>query len=78
MTKKLYRSRENRVLTGLLGGVAEYFDTDPVLIRLTYLMISVFTGVLPGIVAYILGSLIVPSRHLVVASTRERDDTEAV
>lgn len=65
-------------MTGLLGGIGEYFDTDPVLIRVLYLMVSVFTGVIPGIIAYFLGALIVPAHHVGVTPTPIVDDTEAV
>lgn len=60
MTKRLYRSQTNKVLAGVMGGVGEYFDIDPVLIRLIYLLLTLFTGVVPGIVGYIFAVLIVP------------------
>lgn len=55
--KKLYRSRENRMICGVCGGVAEYFNVDPTLIRLA-LAIFAFTGT--GIFAYILAAIIIP------------------
>ena len=58
--KKLYRSKENRVIAGVFGGLGDYFDTDPVLLRLAWLVIVVFTGFAPGIIAYIVAALIVP------------------
>lgn len=64
MTKKLYRSKDNRVFAGIIGGVGEYFDVDPVLLRVAYLLIVVFTGFIPGIVAYIIAGLIVPKKDL--------------
>ncbi len=53
--RRLTKSRTNRVLTGLCGGIGEYLDVDPVLIRLLWLL-------LPGanLVAYIVGAIIVP------------------
>jgi len=60
MNKKLTRSGDNRILFGLLGGLGEYFDTDPTLIRLLYLFATIFTGIFPGILAYIVGSIFVP------------------
>lgn len=55
MQKKLYRSRSNRVLFGLCGGLGEYLGVDPVLIRLIWLFV-------PGanLLAYIIGAIIVP------------------
>ncbi|RJP43854.1 PspC domain-containing protein [Candidatus Parcubacteria bacterium] len=58
--KKLYRSRENRVLAGIIGGLGEYFNVDPVILRLAWLLIVVSTGVLPGVIAYLIGILVVP------------------
>lgn len=66
MTKRLYRSKENKILAGILGGVGEYFETDPVLVRLIYLIILIATGVLPGILVYILAIFVVPERPIVV------------
>lgn len=60
--KKLFRSSENKVFGGVMGGFGEYFDIDPVLLRVIYLGFSVFTGVLPGILAYLLMASIMPVR----------------
>ncbi|HHW98842.1 MAG TPA: PspC domain-containing protein [Firmicutes bacterium] len=53
--RRLVRSRTNRVLTGLCGGIGEYLNIDPVIIRLLWLFLP---G--PNLIAYIIGSLIVP------------------
>ena len=75
MQKKLYRSRDHRVLMGLCGGVAQYFEVDPILVRLIYMVITVLTGVFPGILAYLLGVLIVPLEPVVIrAETVVVDD----
>ena len=66
MHKKLYRSREHRVLMGLCGGVAKYFDIDPILVRLIYMVVTVITGIFPGIIAYVLGIFIVPLEPVVM------------
>lgn len=68
MTKKLYKSRENKVLAGVLGGVGEYFDVDPVLVRLVYLVFMLGTGVVPGAVVYLIAMLIVPEKPVVVVA----------
>lgn len=60
--KKLFRSSENKVFAGVMGGFGEYFDIDPVLLRVIYVGFSVFTAVFPGILAYILMALIMPVR----------------
>ena len=58
--KKLFRSRDNKVFAGVMGGFGEYFNVDPVLFRVVYLGFSIFTGIFPGILAYILMILIMP------------------
>lgn len=60
--KKLYKSAENKVFAGVLGGLGEYFDIDPVLLRLAYLLVLVLTGVFPGVIAYIIAAVIVPKK----------------
>ena len=57
--RKLYRSRDNRVIAGVCGGIGEYFEIDPVLIRLLA-VISIFS--VGGIFAYILAWIIMPSQ----------------
>lgn len=58
--KGLRKSKKNKVLTGLVGGVGEFFDLDPVLLRLVWLLVVLFTGVFPGIITYIIAIFIVP------------------
>ena len=59
--RRLYKSRRDRRLFGVLGGIAEYFALDPSLVRIGYTLITVFTVGLPGIVLYVLMSIIIPS-----------------
>lgn len=60
MSKKLYRSNENRVLLGICGGIGEYFNMDPVIVRLI-LIVLVFVG-FSGVFAYIIAAFIIPLR----------------
>lgn len=57
--KRLYRSRENRVLCGVCGGIAEYFNVDPVLIRLG-MVLFICASVGTGLLAYFIASVITP------------------
>lgn len=66
MHKKLYRSRDQRVIFGLCGGIATYFDIDPNLVRLIAAVVTVLSGIFPGVIAYVLGALIVPLKPIVV------------
>lgn len=61
--KHLCRSRKNRIGCGVCGGVAEYFDIDPVLVRLGFLVLSAVAG--SGLLLYILGAIIVPEQEQV-------------
>ena len=58
--KKLYRSK-NRVIAGVCAGIGEYFNVDPTLIRLLWVVVTLF-GFFPGILAYIIFWVIVPER----------------
>ena len=59
--KKLRRSRTNKVLGGILGGIAEYFDLDPVLVRVIYCFLTLFTAGFPGVLMYILMLILIPA-----------------
>ena len=56
--KKLYKSAVNRMLCGVCGGIAEYFDIDPTLVRLVWVIITLMGGA--GILAYIIAAIIIP------------------
>jgi len=58
MAKKLYRSKKDRWVAGVCGGLAEYLDIDPIIIRLVTLMLVLTAG--GGLLVYIIAWLIVP------------------
>ena len=58
-TKKLHRSKEERIIAGVAGGIGEYFNIDPVLVRITFVALALVHGL--GILLYILFWLIVPN-----------------
>jgi phage shock protein C len=60
--KQLFRSRKNKILFGVLGGLGDYYAIDPTLLRLAWILIVVFTGFVPGIIAYLLAALIMPQK----------------
>lgn len=60
--KKLYRSRENRVIAGVCGGLAEWLGWDPTVVRVLYVLLSVLSGAFPGILVYILLWVVMPER----------------
>ncbi|MGB4659090.1 MAG: PspC domain-containing protein [Mobilitalea sp.] len=55
--KKLYRSRKNTMICGVCGGVAEYLNIDPTIVRLLWVIVA-FSGV--GVLAYIIAAIIIP------------------
>ncbi len=58
--KKLYRSEKNKVWLGVFSGLGEYFNIDPVILRIAFILIFVFTGFIPGFIAYLLIAMIMP------------------
>lgn len=58
--KRLYKSSTDRKLDGVCAGVAEYLEVDPTLIRLIYVLLTMFTAVIPGLFAYIILAIIIP------------------
>ena len=58
MAKKLYRSRTDRKISGVCGGLAKYFDIDPVIVRVIAVVSIFVTGV--SIIAYIVMAIVVP------------------
>ncbi len=57
-TKRVYRSKKNKILAGVCGGIAEYFDVDPVLVRLLFVLL-LFMGFV-GIIIYLVAWLLIP------------------
>lgn len=60
MTKRLNRSAENRMVAGVLAGVGEYFNVDPTLVRVIFVVASVVSVGFPGLIVYGLAWMIIP------------------
>lgn len=58
--KKLYRVKDGKKIAGVCGGIAEYFEKDATLIRLIWIILTIFAGC--GILAYIIAAIIMPSK----------------
>ena len=58
--KKLYRS-SNRILAGVCGGIAEYLDIDPTVIRVVYAVLSIFSVGFPGLLLYLILLVLIPN-----------------
>lgn len=58
--KRLYRSRDDRMIAGVLGGLGEYLGIDPTIVRLLWVLGTFLTGIAPGVVLYVLFWAIIP------------------
>ncbi len=63
MAKKLYRSSKQRMVAGICGGLAEYFDMDVNIMRLLFVAISLLSVLLPMVIFYIIAWIIVPEKE---------------
>jgi phage shock protein C len=73
--KKLYRSRKNRMLGGVCGGIAEYFNIDPVIIRL--ITVALFFAGGSALLAYIIALIIIPSEPFETAVKENKETAPA-
>lgn len=60
MEKRLYKIDEGKMLDGVCGGIAEYFNIDPSLVRLAWILFSACGGC--GILAYIIAAIVIPRK----------------
>ena len=62
--KRLYRSRRESKLAGVCGGVADYLEADPTVVRVVFLLGTMITGFFPGIFIYLVMWVIMPEEPL--------------
>lgn len=62
MDRRLFRSDTNKMVAGVCGGIGEYFNIDPTLIRLAWVILSIPTALFGGLIAYIIAAIIIPIR----------------
>ena len=62
--KRLYRSKTDRMVAGICGGLGEVYNLDPTLIRLTLVFLGLATAIMPLLIAYIVGIIIIPQGPL--------------
>ena len=63
MRKRLYRVEQGKMLCGVCGGIAEYFDLDPSLVRLGWIVFRALGG--SGVLAYIIAAIVIPTKSSV-------------
>ena len=64
MKKRLYKIEEGKKLCGVCGGIAEYFDIDPTIVRLLWIILLFCVGT--GVLAYIIAAIIMPKKSEVI------------
>lgn len=64
--RRLYRSRADRKVLGICGGLGEFFEVDPVLFRLAWILVVFCSAVAPGLLAYLIAGFIIPQEPEVV------------
>jgi len=61
--KKLYKIENGKMISGVCGGIAEYFEVDPSLIRIALVVLSLLLGVgIGGVIAYVITACILPKK----------------
>lgn len=58
----LQRSRDDRMIAGVCGGIAEWLGWDPTLVRIAFVLVSVLSAAFPGVLIYLLLWLVMPER----------------
>jgi phage shock protein C len=75
--KKLYRSENNIILSGVLGGIGEYLELDPVVVRIVFLVLTCFTAFFPGVLFYIVALFVIPKRPTIVTTAHSQKTVES-
>ncbi len=78
MEKRLYRSRSDRVIWGVCGGLADYFNLDPVIVRIVFVLLVLANGL--GVIVYIIMAILVPQEGSRPAVPRDtiRENVEEI
>lgn len=75
MEKRLYRSYTDKMLGGVCGGLGEYFDIDPVIIRVLFVVAVLFGG--GGILAYIILWIVIPQKPFTIPKANQESNTDS-
>ncbi|MBE3101158.1 MAG: PspC domain-containing protein [Firmicutes bacterium] len=63
MGKRLYLSESDKKISGVCGGIGEYFDIDSTLVRLGWVVLTVFSAGIGGLLVYIVASIVIPKQQ---------------
>ena len=74
--KKLYKSTNNKMLSGVCAGFADFIGIDPTIVRVIYALVSFFTGGFPGVIIYIMLAIIIPEDNEMIDTDATNHDEE--
>lgn len=74
--KKLYKSTNNKMLSGVCAGFADFIGIDPTIVRVIYALVSFFTGGFPGVIIYIMLAIIIPEDNGMIDTDATKHDEE--
>ncbi|QLC49353.1 PspC domain-containing protein [Methanolobus zinderi] len=77
MGKELTRSKDNRMIAGVCGGIGEYIGVDPVVIRLIWAVITIFSFGIIGVLAYVIAWVIMPEEKQATSGGIQYDSEQA-
>ncbi len=60
--KKLHKSNDSKVASGVFGGVGEWMEVSPGILRFAYIIVAILTGVLPAIMLYLIAHFLIPKK----------------
>jgi phage shock protein PspC (stress-responsive transcriptional regulator) len=69
----LQRSQDDRIIAGVCGGVAEWLGWDPTLVRVLFVLVSIFSAAFPGILVYLILWIVMPERPDVLTDIVDYD-----
>ena len=58
--KRLYKSKTDKMVSGVCGGIASYLNIDPTIVRVVWALVSVFSAAVPGLLVYIICEVVIP------------------
>jgi phage shock protein C len=74
MKKKLYKDRSTGVISGVCSGIAQYLNIDVTIVRLLYILLSIFSAAFPGIIVYIILVFVLPDKSEIGFTNYRVDD----
>ena len=60
-TKRLYKSQKDKMVSGVLAGIAHYYNIDPTLVRIAFVFVAFLTALFPALICYIVLGFVIPN-----------------